>query len=185
MYSVWAWTCRSSSTWAISPWAPAAARQHQQDPALLDGGALARRLELLRHLDWSTLVFFASLFVLMEAVWHSGALQPLLPAEGWTRSGLLLAGVGISQLISNVPLVALLLPVLEQTGASVPDYLALAAGATLAGNLLLFGAASNIIIVQQAEREGLHLGFGEFARTGIPVTLLQLLCFQGWFAWLH
>jgi len=55
----------------------------------------------------------------------------------------------------------------------------LAAASTIAGNLLILGAASNVIIVQSAERHGSQLGFFTFARIGIPLTLLQL-----WVYWL-
>ena len=83
----------------------------------------------------------------------------------------------LSQLISNVPLVALYLPYLQSLQAETPALLALAAGSTIAGNLLILGAASNVIIIQRAERHGETLGFTEFARTGIPVTCINLLVY--------
>jgi Na+/H+ antiporter NhaD/arsenite permease-like protein len=52
--------------------------------------------------------------------------------------------------------------------------LALAAGSTLAGNLLILGAASNVIIVESADRRGVHLSLLEFARVGIPLTAIQV-----------
>jgi Na+/H+ antiporter NhaD/arsenite permease-like protein len=52
--------------------------------------------------------------------------------------------------------------------------MALAAGSTLAGNLTILGAASNVIIVQNAEKQGETLTFAEFARVGVPLTLLQM-----------
>lgn len=57
--------------------------------------------------------------------------------------------------------------------------IALAAGSTIAGNLLLLGAASNIIVVQGAEREGETLTFLEFAKVGVPLTALNCLVY--WF----
>ncbi|MFN2309192.1 MAG: SLC13 family permease [Gammaproteobacteria bacterium] len=136
-----------------------------------------RRGELLRHLDWHTLAFFIGMFVLMAAVWQSGFFQQAL--ERWAIDisdprALLLIPVGLSQLVSNVPLVALYLPLLEHAGAGTAEYLALAAASTIAGNLLILGAASNVIIVQNAERHGVHLSFFAFARVGIPLTLIQL-----------
>lgn len=53
----------------------------------------------------------------------------------------------------------------------------LAAGSTIAGNLLILGAASNVIIVQRAERRGASLPFLDFARAGIPLTLLQAMVY--------
>ena len=84
----------------------------------------------------------------------------------------------LSQLISNVPLVALYLPLVE--GAGTATLMALAAGSTVAGNLLLLGAASNIIVVQSAERHGATVTFLDFARVGIPLTTLNVLVYW-WF----
>ncbi len=58
----------------------------------------------------------------------------------------------LSQLISNVPLVALYLPILIQKGVSIREIMALAAGSTIAGNFSILGAASNVIIIQNAEK---------------------------------
>lgn len=136
-----------------------------------------RRGELLRQLDWHTLAFFVGMFVLMAAVWQSGFFQQAL--ERWAVDitapwALLLIPAGLSQLVSNVPLVALYLPLLGHAGAGTAEYMALAAASTIAGNLLILGAASNVIIVQNAERHGGQLGFFTFARVGIPLTAAQL-----------
>ncbi|MBI5462773.1 MAG: anion transporter [Gammaproteobacteria bacterium] len=136
-----------------------------------------RRGELLRRLDWTTLVFFAGLFVLMAAVWRTGLFQSVLARGAFDIAApatVFAVGAGLSQLISNVPLVALYLPLLQHAGADTASLMALAAASTLAGNLLILGAASNVIIVQSAERHGSHLSFFAFARVGIPLTLVQL-----------
>lgn len=127
----------------------------------------AKRFSILRHSDWRTLVFFAAMFVLMESVWNSGLFQSLMAR--WnpdisTTGVILPVSVLLSQLISNVPLVALYLPMLMHTGAATPELLAL--------------AASNVIIIQNAERKTGHtLGFVEFARVGIPLTLVNALVY--------
>jgi Na+/H+ antiporter NhaD/arsenite permease-like protein len=80
----------------------------------------------------------------------------------------------MSQLVSNVPLVALLLPALLKAGVGTPELLALAAGSTIAGNLTILGAASNVIIVQNAERRGKEtITFWEFLRIGAPLTAVN------------
>jgi Na+/H+ antiporter NhaD/arsenite permease-like protein len=138
---------------------------------------LAPRRALLRHLDWRTLVFFAAMFVLMRSVWETGFFQSLIAPDTnlAATSTVLAVSVLLSQLISNVPLVALYLPVLELAGAGEPAMLALAAGSTIAGNLLILGAASNVIILQNAERRaGVTVGFVEFARVGVVVTVVNL-----------
>ncbi|MFA7387260.1 MAG: SLC13 family permease, partial [Thiohalobacteraceae bacterium] len=122
-----------------------------------------RRGDLLRRLDWTTLAFFVGMFVLMAAVWQTGLFQGAL-ARGAVDiaapATIFALGTGLSQLVSNVPLVALYLPMLAHAGAGLDSYMALAAASTLAGNLLILGAASNVIIVQSAEKEGETLTFG-------------------------
>jgi Na+/H+ antiporter NhaD/arsenite permease-like protein len=147
-----------------------------------------RRAHLVRAIDWSTLVFFAAMFVLMASVWQTGVFQQLAAGHGPLLAGpagVLGVSVLLSQLISNVPLVALYLPFLQSLDAGTPALLALAAGSTIAGNLLILGAASNVIIIQRAERHGETLGFMEFARTGIPVTILNLLVYALYLRWLN
>jgi Na+/H+ antiporter NhaD/arsenite permease-like protein len=62
--------------------------------------------------------------------------------------------------------------------------MALAAGSTIAGNLTILGAASNVIIIQNAERQGATLTFREFLRVGIPLTLAQVFVYWGFLSFL-
>jgi len=142
-----------------------------------------RRFEILRRIDWPTLVFFAALFVLTASVWDSGVFQPLM--EGGTLSMgtvpvIIALGVIVSQFISNVPFVALFLPAISHAGVSTVGMMALAAGSTIAGNMLILGAASNVIIIQCAEREGETLTFAGFARVGVPLTIAQAVVYAVW-----
>lgn len=137
-----------------------------------------RRLEVVRNIDWQTLVFFASMFVFMASVWQSGIFQSLIDRSGadiMTLPVILALSVIMSQVVSNVPFVALYLPLLS--GASVKGMMALAAGSTIAGNLFILGAASNVIIIQNAEKENETLTFLDFAKVGVPLTILNILVF--------
>jgi Na+/H+ antiporter NhaD/arsenite permease-like protein len=138
-----------------------------------------KRVEILKNIDWSTLVFFVSMFVLMQSVWISGTCQELLarlsPQLG-SVSMILALSIGLSQLISNVPFVALYLPAMGST-VSQGQLMALAAGSTIAGNLLILGAASNVIIIQNAEKEGKTISFVEFSRIGILITILDAIIY--------
>jgi len=148
-------------------------------PPLLFSSA---RLQLLKSLDWSTLLFFAAMFVLMSSVWQSGVMQQQVNAlhvDLTTIPAIMLLSAALSQLISNVPLVALYLPMLINPSAE--SLMALAAGSTIAGNLLILGAASNVIIIQHAEKHQATLGFFEFARVGIPLGFANLLIYWVWF----
>lgn len=147
-----------------------------------------RRVELLRHLDWGTLVFFAALFILVRSVWDTGLLQSwvvrLHPAFASIPTVLGSATL-LSQVLSNVPLAALYLRLLLHSGAPQVTLLALAAGSTVAGNLFIFGAASNVIIAQGAARRGVAaLSFGEFASVGVPLTLANLALYWFFLHWL-
>ena len=135
------------------------------------------RIKIVKSIDWPTLVFFAAMFILMASVWESGYIQEIAASMHLDmRSGGTIMGVSVllSQLISNVPLVALYLPVISELGGTTAEMMALAAGSTIAGNLTILGAASNVIIIQNAEKHGgTTLTFFEFIRIGIPLTLVN------------
>jgi Na+/H+ antiporter NhaD/arsenite permease-like protein len=139
------------------------------------------RKRLLKNIDWYTLVFFAAMFVLMESVWQTGFFQSFAdPGRVNSVAMILVTSVVTSQFISNVPFVALFQPIIMQTGGTTAQLMALAAGSTIAGNLTILGAASNVIIIQNAEKQGETITFFEFARLGIPLTLLQLGVYWVW-----
>jgi Na+/H+ antiporter NhaD/arsenite permease-like protein len=70
--------------------------------------------------------------------------------------------------------VALYQPILIHSGTATKGFMALAAGSTIAGNLFILGAASNIIIIQNAEKKShLRITFWDFAKVGIPLTILN------------
>ena len=140
-----------------------------------------KRAEIIRKIDWSTLVFFVSMFVLMAAVFTTGFFQAAVPAAAASSVVLLFStSLIISQFISNVPFVALFNPLLQQAGMSVNETMALVAGSTLAGNLTILGAASNIIVIQNAERQGETITFMEFIRLGFPFTIITGVIFVVW-----
>jgi Na+/H+ antiporter NhaD/arsenite permease-like protein len=143
-----------------------------------------RRLKVLAKIDWFTLVFFAAMFVLMDSVWKSGFFQGVIAgADVDLKSTPAILGVSsiMTQLVSNVPFVALYLPLLKHIGDSTAGIMALAAGATISGNLTIMGAASNVIIIQNAEKEGQTLTFMEFLRVGFPLTFVQVMVYWAWF----
>jgi Na+/H+ antiporter NhaD/arsenite permease-like protein len=142
-----------------------------------------KRIEILRTIDWSTLVFFAAMFILMASVWQTGLFQSLVNGSMVASvPALLCTSVIISQFISNVPFVALFQPLVAGAGSGTAQLMALAAGSTIAGNLTILGAASNVIIIQNAEKQGVTLTFFEFLKVGLPLTVLQVLVYWGWLA---
>ena len=146
----------------------------------------SRRFWLIKNIDWATLAFFVSMFVLMESVWNGGFFQSLLSRMNDSLTSyhaVLGVSVLLSQFISNVPLVALYHPILTASGVLVPGLMALAAGSTIAGNLTILGAASNVIVIQAAERRNkVTISFMEFLSVGFPVTMVNILIYWGYLA---
>ncbi len=145
-------------------------------PVLTSG----RRLEIIKKADWRTIVFFVSMFILMESVWLTGFFQSMISSLSANIASvpmIFMVGVLLSQLISNVPLAALYLPLLIHAGAGTKELVTLATASTIGGNLFILGAASNVIIIQNAEKKGETISFWEFARVGIPLTVINVIVY--------
>ncbi len=158
--------------------------------ALVGAGVLllSRRFHsshVMGFIDWQLLVLFMGLFVVNHAFESTGlAAQAVawLAAQGVQLAdpgALFVAGVGLSNLVSNVPAVMLLLPHLQGSDAGVT----LALVSTLAGNLLLVGSIANLIVVDLAQKSGVVIDWRMHARVGVPVTLLTLGLLWGWLRW--
>ena len=132
---------------------------------------------IVSKMDWGTIIFFISLFIIVGSVWDSGVLQGIISgSSSLISSALYIFPVSIifSQLISNVPLVALYLKILETTAKGVMPLMALAASSTIAGNLSILGAASNVIIIQGTEKKGERtINMKSFVKIGIPLTIIE------------
>lgn len=148
-----------------------------------------KREYLLVSFSWSVLVFFAGMFVVMSAVWNSGIGKTLLnalpsPVQGnnlQSVSAIMPVSIILSQILSNVPFVQLYSFQMHNLGFGATDiipWLALAAGSTLAGNLTVLGAVSNVIIIDSAEnRKEKAFGFLEFVKYGALITVVTALIF--------
>jgi Na+/H+ antiporter NhaD/arsenite permease-like protein len=149
-----------------------------------------KRRDIVKAVDWGIVIFFISLFIVMEAFWKSNALQelmvylpPLNPGNSRGSVGpIIITSLLFSQLLSNVPFVAVYIRAMQAAGFAGSDsrpWIALAGASTFAGGLTLLGAASNVIILEEAEGRGEGFGFFEFAKVGllvtIPITLILFL----------
>lgn len=146
--------------------------------------ALARTTPrtLFEKVDWSILILFLGLFVVMKGVETSGLLTELLSRVGgagpatdvWRLSG---TAAVVSNLVSNVPAVLLLSPFVlaAPAGSQQGLWFALAASSTLGGNATILGAAANIIVVQVAAKAGTDVSMKDFVRAGLPTAILTLL----------
>mgnify|MGYP000909035393 CR=1 FL=1 len=139
---------------------------------------------LLRLVDWPILVLFMGLFVVTGAFQATGfgdtVVQTLAHAglDLQVPAVLALATTVLSNLVNNAAAVMLLLKVPGVT--ALPDAYVLALANSFGGSLLITGSVSNIIVVQQARSLGITIGFRDYARLGIPVTLAALCGLLGW-----
>jgi len=142
---------------------------------LLTSRRMASR-HILGLVDWQLLALFVGLFVVNHAFLTSGWMG--LGLERLSATGIVLsrpavlywASALLSNLVSNVPAVMLLLP--SATHPAAGPLLALSS--TLAGNLLVVGSIANIIVVDQAAQLGVNISAKTHARVGIPVTGITL-----------
>ncbi len=152
------------------------------------------RIQLIRTFNWGVLIFFAGMFIVMSAVWDSniGSIilsilpTPELGLRLQSTAAIMFNSVALSQILSNVPFVQLYsyeMSNLTIGGSNVLPWLALAAGSTLAGNLSLLGAVSNVIIIESAEEKGVRpFSFFEFLKYGLVVTVVTFLIFLAFLA---
>ena len=153
---------------------------------LAAGALMLSRLrpQKLLALEWDLLAFFAGLFVVTGAIEATGLSEQLFAAVSPVlKSGIpaftLVTGV-LSNVVSNVPAVLLMRPEI----ASFPDphqaWLVLAMASTLAGNFTLLGSAATLIVAEVAASNGTRLGFVEYLKAGIPITILTLIIGMVW-----
>jgi Na+/H+ antiporter NhaD/arsenite permease-like protein len=133
-----------------------------------------RAEKLLARVDWSVLLFFAGLFVLVAALQRTDFPHSWVSmTEGSLGHGpfalTTVLSIG-SQIVSNVPLILLLEPWIRSFPDPALAWVVTALVSTLAGNLTLLGSVANIIVLERAK---VRLGFLEYARVGIPVTILS------------
>lgn len=134
--------------------------------------------EVLKLVDWHLLVFFAALFIVVEGLNGTGLIDRWRPGFGagatvqaWNLTWVSVAG---SNVFSNVPFV--LVAGKWIGGLAVPELMwkVLALATTFAGNLTILGSVANIIVVESA-RGQIDVGFWDYARYGIPITVLTTL----------
>ncbi len=160
-----------------------------REVAALTGAGLlmmSRRLhstKMLGLVDWELLILFIGLFVVNHAFARTGLSAEAL--DQLRQAGLPLSQPAplfgttlvLSNIVSNVPAVMLLLPAANQPFSGPM----LALDSTLAGNLVIVGSIANIIVVDAARRRGIVIDWRRHARTGVPVTLATLAVTAAWF----
>lgn len=159
--------------------------------------------DVIRDVDWKTLIFLCAIFCMVQAFSKTGLLQGMaITFYHWFGTNFLLVAVALlggigamSCLLANIPVVAAALMMTkgyfvvadavpdaalaagftDWPAATLPVFVAMMFGGTLGGNATLIGASANIVSVGICEKQGEHVTFARFIRYGVPVTLAQLL----------
>jgi Na+/H+ antiporter NhaD/arsenite permease-like protein len=133
--------------------------------------------KVYREIDWSLLVLFVGLFVVIAGVEKTlltGDILTLVKRLQLDRTGVLTVWSAIfSNLVSNVPAVLVFKPFISQLSHPQHAWLTLAMSSSLAGNLTVLGSIANLIVIERA-RHTIKISFLEYLKVGIPLTLLTL-----------
>ncbi|PYX86815.1 MAG: anion transporter [Acidobacteria bacterium] len=141
--------------------------------------------KLYEEVDWGLLVFFVGLFLIVGGAENAGIVGRLLQfAQRWNlhQTAVFTAVTAVlSNLVSNVPAVMLLKSLVPGFPNAHTAWLVLAMASTLAGNLTITGSVANIIVVESAKPD-VHVGFWDYFRVGLPITLLTMAFGWVWLA---
>lgn len=151
--------------------------------ALVGAGMLVitRRIKpqrVFREIDIGLLVFFGGLFIITRAVWKTDlfirAVDDILPLVTGNLPLFGVVSAVLSNLISNVPAVMLLGPLVPEFASPEGAWIFLAMSSTLAGNLTLLGSVANLIVAESAGRRGCPISFLTYLKAGLPVTVITI-----------
>ncbi len=146
--------------------------------------------EAFQSVEWTTLFFFAGLFIMVGGVEKTGMLEQL---SHWVANStnnifylsLIVLWVSgfVSMVLDNIPFVTIMIPVIIGIQAQFPGYdttilwWALSLGACLGGNGTLIGASANVVAADMAKKEGVHISFLSYMKFSFPLTIgMLLLC---------
>jgi Na+/H+ antiporter NhaD/arsenite permease-like protein len=147
--------------------------------------------KVYRQIDWGLLVMFTGLFIVVHGFQVNVVSRWGIDHWDWLLTRpvdlLSLVSAALSNLVSNVPAVLLLEPIVQAipTASRETAWLALAMSSTLAGNLTVLGSVANLIVVENANRQGVEISFWEYCKVGVPLTVLTLLVGIGWLQYVH
>jgi Na+/H+ antiporter NhaD/arsenite permease-like protein len=148
---------------------------------------LTRRVRSERvyaEIDWSLLLMFAGLFIIVAGAQHALLTPQVIAAVGQLHLDrvpvLSVVTAVLSNLVSNVPAVLVLKPFIAPLADPARAWLTVAMASTLAGNFTVLGSIANLIVVQRAATRGVVIGFGDYFLVGAPLTLLTLVLGTLW-----
>lgn len=144
--------------------------------------------EMIEAVDWTTLVFFMSLFIVVGAIQEVGLISFIADAIGKLVGGNLVAAIlvvvwlsaGLSTVVANIPFTAAMLPVIGYLTRTIPSaeslvlFFALSVGSAMGGNGSLIGASANMVTAGIAERAGYPITYANFFKKGFPALLITV-----------
>jgi Na+/H+ antiporter NhaD/arsenite permease-like protein len=157
--------------------------------AIIIGGLLllTRRVKSERvyaEIDWSLLLMFAGLFIIVAGAQHALLTPDLVAQAGRLHLDQvpILSGVTavLSNLVSNVPAVLMIKPFVQPLHDHATAWLTIAMASTLAGNFTILGSIANLIVVQKAATRGVVISFWDYFRVGAPLTVITLVIGTLW-----
>lgn len=143
--------------------------------------------EVVHDVEWTTIGFFAGLFIVVGAMVSTGVIDMFALFLVDATQGeliiavllILVASAVISAIVDNIPFTATMIPVILTMGANgmdvTPLWWALSLGACLGGNGTLIGASANVVLTGIADREGHPIGYVDFLKVGVPITLISVV----------
>ena len=130
------------------------------------------------EIDWTLLLMFAGLFIVVAGLDRSVLSPNIIAAVSrlQLQSLPILSGVTalLSNIVSNVPAVLVMRPFIAQLQNPQQAWLTVAMASTLAGNFAIVGSVANLIVVQRARAQNVEIGFWEYSRVGVPLTVLTM-----------
>lgn len=134
--------------------------------------------KIYREIDWSLLVMFGGLFIVIAGIEKTSLLNDLAALASHLQLNRVevlsaLAAV-LSNAVSNVPAVLMFKPLMAHLANPSRGWLTLAMASTLAGNLTLLGSIANLIVVERA-RHAVRISFTEYLKVGAPLTVLSMI----------
>lgn len=145
---------------------------------------------MIRQVDWTTLIFFISIFIVVGSLQASGVISwiaswvAVLAGDSADKASMLITWISgaASAIFANIPYTVAALPVADYLYQTIPGasdnlilYWSLILGADFGGNATFLGSAPNIVAVGLLAQAGYRLSFGRFARDGVPITVLTLI----------
>lgn len=142
--------------------------------------------EILRTVEWPTLLFFIGLFILVGAVVKSGLISDLAKQAIAITGGnsdlaamlILWMSAALSAVVDNIPYTITMVPLVQELGQTLdvePLIWALVIGADFGGNATIVGASANVVVSSMSEARGHTISFAGYLRYGLPATVLTML----------